>query len=63
MMQYFINKENDAYFACLHTSNNGRFNTYIAKFYCSLHPDKKDIALVWVTQNMKKKRDLRYHYF
>lgn len=47
MIQYFVNKEDDAYFACLHCSNNGWHNTYVVKFHYPLNLDKEDIELFW----------------
>lgn len=55
MIQYFVNKENDAYFACLHTSNDGWSNTYVAKFRYPFNLDEEDIELVWGNTEYEEK--------
>ncbi len=47
MIQYFVNKENDAYFACLHLSNSGWTDSYVVKFHYPLNLDKESVEIDW----------------
>ncbi len=55
MIQYFVNKENDAYFACLHLSNSGWTDSYVVKFHYPLILDKEGVEIDWGNTEYEEK--------